>query len=68
MANFYSNEIEYGHFLRLKVNEYLNIYSAETRQRVDTLCWTGENFRPLKFKTFSSNWLGDIKPYKDDIY
>lgn len=68
MANFYSSENDWRKNLELQYNEYLNIYSKETKERVDTLCWTPEGFRQLKFKTFSSNQLGDIKPYKNDIY
>ena len=67
MANFYSNPKEYGEKTNLLINQYLNIYNKDN-QRVDTLCWTGEDFRPLKYKTFSSKQLGNIKPYKDDIY
>lgn len=68
MANFYSNKKEYGQKLKLEINQYLNIYKAETKKRVDTLCWTGEDFRPLKYKGFYSKQLGEIKPYKSDIY
>jgi hypothetical protein len=28
----------------------------------------GEDFRPLKYKGFYSKQLGEIKPYKSDIY
>ena len=66
MINFYSNPSIYGK--DLKINQYLNIYEKESQQRVDTLCWTGENFRPLKYKSFISKQLGEIKPYKNDIY
>lgn len=67
MANFYSNPNEYQKRLQLNINEYLNIYDT-SNTCVDTLCWTGEGFRPLKYKTFSSQQLGNIKPYKNDIY
>lgn len=66
MANFYSYPEEYSKVL--KINQYLNIYEKETLNRVDTLCWTGDEFRPLKYKTFYSKWLGDVKPFKGDIY
>lgn len=66
IAEFYSNTQKYGQ--NLKINEYVNIFEKESQQRVDTLCWTGENFRPLKYKSFSSKQMGDIKPYKNDIY
>lgn len=53
MAYFYSNPIEYGKKLKILTNQYLNIYNMNN-ECVDTLCWTGENFRPLKYKVFSS--------------
>ena len=68
MADFYSNKKSYGQTLKLKTNQYINIYEAENNSRVDTLCWTGEDFRPLKYKGFYSKLLGEIKPYKNDIY
>lgn len=49
------------------INEYVNIWDSHG-DRVDTLCWTGSEFRPLKYKTFESDWFGSIKPYKNDIY
>ena len=66
MANFYSNQNLYGQ--NLKINQYVNIYEKESQERVDTLCWTGEGFRPLKYKGFYSKQLGEIKPFKGDIY
>ena len=65
MADFYSTQINK---YNIYVNQYVNIYDAKSRQRVDTLCWTGKEFRTLKYQTFTSQWLGDIKPYKGDIY
>ena len=66
MADFYSYPQNYGK--ELKINEYVNVYEKENKQRVDTLCWTGQNFRQLKYKGFYSKQLGEIKPYKGDIY
>lgn len=66
MADFYSYPYNWGE--QLNINEYVNIYAVQTNQCVDTLCWTGEKFRPLKYKVFSSKQLGDIKPYKNDVY
>ncbi len=66
MADFYSNQPFYGQ--SLKINQYINIYDKETGARVDTLCWTGKNFRPLKYKNFISKYIGEVKPYKNDIY
>lgn len=67
MADFYSNPKKYANQLNILTNQYLNIYN-EDEDRVDTLCWTGEEFRQLKYKTFTSQQLGAIKPYKGDIY
>ena len=67
MANFYSDPIKYGQKINILTNQYLNIYD-KNNTCVDTLCWTGNNFRPLKYKTFSSSQLGNIKPYKGDLY
>ena len=67
MAEFYSNPTPFGQQLSMQINQYLNIYTPEG-ERVDTLCWTKEGFRPLKYRTFTSIQLGDIKPYKGDIY
>lgn len=64
MAEFYSKQ---QNNYNLYVNEYVNIFNKDM-ERVDTLCWTGKSFRQLKYSTFSSQWLGEIKPYKGDIY
>ena len=68
MAEFYSDSKTYGKNLQILTNQYLNIYNADG-DRVDTLCWTGENFRQLSYnRVFSSKQLGEIKPFKGDIY
>lgn len=67
MAEFYSNSIEYSKNLGVLINQYVNIYDVDGN-RVDTVCWTGENFRQLKYKAFYSKWLGEIKPFKSDVY
>lgn len=66
MADFYSNPLLYGQ--KLQINQYINIYSKENKERVDTLCWTGDNFRQLKYKGFYSKQLGEVKPFKGDVY
>jgi predicted ribonuclease YlaK len=66
MAMFYSKPAIYGR--TLKINEYVNIYDKESQERVDTLLWTGENFRQLKYKSFYSKQLGEVKPFRGDIY
>lgn len=65
MADFYTNHD--NSIIKAKINQYVNIYNQEG-ERVDTVCWTGEEFRPLKYKSFYSTQLGDIKPFKGDIY
>ena len=52
----------------LKVNEYLLVHDAQTKEVIDRLCWTGEGYRHLDYNNFSSNYFGDIKPYKGDVY
>lgn len=54
----------------------LNIFSALPNQYLilkqegtvkDIVCWTGKEYRTLKYgKDFSSKWLGDLKP--KDVY
>ena len=54
----------------------LNIFSALPNQYLilkqegsikDIICWTGKEYRTLKYgKDFSSKWLGDLKP--KDVY
>lgn len=54
----------------------LNIFSALPNQYLilkqegsikDIMCWTGKEYRALKYgKDFSSKWLGDLKP--KDVY
>ena len=67
MAMFYSDPVTYGQSLKILTNQYLNIYNSN-KECVDTLCWTGKGFRPLKYKSFSSQHFGNVKPYKNDIY
>lgn len=65
MADYYMN-LNINHF-DLLINEYVNIYNSEG-ELVDTACWTGETHRPLTKTTFTSSYLGDIKPLKGDNY
>ena len=66
MSNFYSNFFQ-NHF-NLYINEYLILHSAETGEIVDTLRWTGDEYRTLRFGNFKSMHFGEVKPIKDDIY
>ena len=63
MADFYS-----GNSLpKCLINEYINIRN-DNNEIVDTRCWDGQEFRPLRYSSFNSHWLGEVKPYKGDIY
>lgn len=66
MSDFYSHpeENKYGLF----INQYLLIYDAATNECVDRVCWTGSEYRRLKYDTFSSYYFGDVKPIKGDFY
>lgn len=68
MADFYTNPTKYGNKLALNTNQYLNIFDINSGDCVDHLCWTGTEFRPVRYKAFESKQLGLIKPYKDDPY
>ena len=65
MADFYSNPTinKYG----LYINEYL-LVKDNNGNIVDKLCWTGEDYRHLTYNTFKSNYFGNVKPMKDDVY
>lgn len=51
----------------LNINEYLIVHN-EDGDIVDKLCWTGETLRPVKYYTFSSRHIGDLKPKPGDVY
>lgn len=63
MAAFYEGTFK----IPALINQYINIYN-NAGELVDTVCFTGENYRPLKYKIFDSDQLGNIKPLKGDIY
>ena len=65
MADFYSNPTINKY--NLLINEYL-IIRNEQNEIVDRLCWTGENYRHLTYNNFKSNYFGNVKPIKDDVY
>jgi predicted ribonuclease YlaK len=65
MSEFYSQP--FTNMFNLKVNQYL-VVSNMDNEIVDTLCWTGEEYRHLNYKNFSSRYFGDVKPFKGDIY
>jgi predicted ribonuclease YlaK len=65
MTEFYSQPST--NMFNLKINQYL-VVSNTDNEIVDTLCWTGEGYRHLNYKNFNSRYLGDVKPFKGDIY
>ena len=65
MTDFYSNPTE--NIYDLNVNEYINIYDSNN-DLVDTQVWTGEGYRHLSYRSFNSQWFGEVKPLKGDIY
>ena len=66
MSEFYSHPDM--NFYNLNINEYLLVYSAETGECVDRLCWTGLCYRHIAYETFGSPYFGDVKPMKGDVY
>ena len=66
MNDFYSNPNVNTY--ELYINQYLLIYNKETGELVDSVCWTGEEYRHLTFGNFTSRFFGDVKPMKNDIY
>ena len=65
MVDFYSNQDK--NLYNLNINEYLLIYDS-TNKLVDTLCWTGAEYRHLTYKPFTSDLFGTVKPLQGDIY
>lgn len=66
MANFYSNPSANPYALH--INEYLLIFDKETNECVDKVCWTGNGYRRLSYDNFKSNYFGEVKPMKGDVY
>lgn len=65
MINFYSGNFNYP----LYEGQYINIYDSENNNNlVDTQVKTSEGFRKLRYDSFNSRWLGNVKPIKNDIY
>ena len=65
MADFYSNPQDNN--FNLLVNQYLVIINAETNEPVDTVCWTGNDYRRLKYLNCDSKWFGKVKPKLGDL-
>ena len=64
--NLYSNPNT--NIFDLHVNEYLLVYDKNTSECVDRLRWDGSTYKHLRYETFTSNWFGEIKPMKGDMY
>ena len=64
MANFYSHQNE--NIYNLLTNEYL-IVEDQSGNIVDKLCWTGKEFRQVKYYDFSSRQFGKVKPINDKL-
>ena len=65
ISDFYSN-LEINRF-KLKINEYI-ILRHSNGEYFDAFCWTGETHRRIVYKNLKSHALGNIKPYKGDVY
>ena len=65
MAYFYSNPTENKY--SLFINQYLIVKNTDN-EIVDKLCWTGSDYRHLSYDNFKSNYFGNVKPMKDDVY
>jgi predicted ribonuclease YlaK len=64
--NLYSNPNT--NIFDLHINEYLLVYDKNTGECVDRLRWDGSTYKHLRYETFNSNWFGEIKPMKGDMY
>lgn len=65
MTKFYSHQNE--NLYNLLINQYLVIKNVDG-EIVDRLCWTGIGYRRLCYDNFNSNFFGNVKPMKGDIY
>lgn len=65
LTEFYTNYQTNSY--NLKENQYIIIYDKDNNI-VDTRVWTKDGYRPLTYRSFNSQWLGEVKPLKGDIY
>lgn len=63
IAEIYSHNPENKY--NLLTNEYAIVHNSDG-EIVDKVCWTGMEYRPIKFGNFESKWF-NVKPYKNDI-
>lgn len=65
LADFYS-DLSYNWF-DCQVGEYV-ILKTLVGALIGCYCWTGEEYRPLKYGDFNSHWFGRVRPLKGDVY
>lgn len=64
MSDFYQNL--YTNSFNLLTNQYIVVQDLNNTP-VDCLKWTGEKYEEVPYRSFKSNWFGDVKPYKGDL-
>jgi predicted ribonuclease YlaK len=62
VADIYQDKNPYG----LLCGEYLIV--REEDKVADVLVWQGDSYRHLSYNSFTSDWFGEVIPYKNDIY
>jgi predicted ribonuclease YlaK len=62
VADIYQDKNPYG----LLCGEYLIV--REEDKVADVLVWQGDSYRHLNYNSFTSDWFGEVIPYKNDIY
>ena len=65
LCKIYSNPTE--NIFNALINQYVLLFDAEGAH-LDTLCWTGEEYRKLNFHSFDSTWFGSVRAKKNDWY
>lgn len=65
LSNLYQNP--QSNYYNLHINEYLLIKNKHG-ETIDRLCWTGETYRRLNVKDFTSRQFGVITPMHGDDY
>ena len=65
MIDFYSNLNQ--NTLDCLINEYVIIRNVQNEIQ-ELRCWTGSEYRTISYETFSSQWFGNVKPIKTDVY
>lgn len=65
LCKIYSNPTE--NIFNALINQYVLLFDEEDNH-LDTLCWTGEEYRKLNFHSFDSTWFGSVRAKKNDWY